>query len=668
MSPDRRWVSAPRADISWDVQGVPRSRQFDDLYFSTLSGIAETEYVFLAGNKLAERWQNAKPGRFTIVETGFGSGLNFLVCWQAWLRHAPRKAQLHYISVEKYPLRLAELHRAHAAWPSLADLSTTLLRNYPVPIPGQHRIVLEDGRLILDLVYNDAGEALEQLAEMPDIDVQAWFLDGFTPSRNPDMWTEKLYASMASLSRADTTFATFTSAGHVRRGLETAGFEVTKQTGFGGKREMLYGSFQGAVKQVAPTQTPWHLSPGNAGGQTALVIGAGLAGSTCAAALARRGWSVTVVDAGDVAAAASGNSQGVLYTRLSHRRSDLNEFSLHSYDFAIRYYQALVDAAALRPGEDIEWCGALHLMDDLNEKHALWPTIESLPELVQAMDAETAAQVSGLDSCGGGLFFPTAGWVHPPAVCRALLSHPNINLVNHCTITGLQQEDGDWLARSDDGQIVSQSEVVIIATGIASGNWQQLDWLPLQSIRGQVSHIASHNELAQLRTVICHDGYLPPARNGEHCIGATFDIDDPDTALRDVDHRTNLEKLAQALPSLQGTIQSIAKQPQVGRVGFRTASPDYIPIVGPVPDYARFCQDYTALRRNARQVLPQQGSYLSGLYVSTAHGSRGLTSSPLTAELLAAQICGEPRPVDSSLCHALSPARFIVRDLARNRI
>ena len=513
MSPDRRWVSAPRADISWDVQGVPRSRQFDDLYYSSVSGVDETEHVFLAGNKLAERWRNARPGRFTIAETGFGAGLNFLVCWQAWLRHAPRTVQLHYISVEKYPLRLAELRRAHAAWPALQPLSTALLRSYPVPIPGQHRIVLEDGRLTLDLVYDDADHALEQWAQSPDIDVHAWLLDGFTPSRNPDMWTEKLYGRMASLSRAGTTFATFTSAGHVRRGLAAAGFEVDKQAGFGGKREMLYGRFQEAGSHTALSQTPWHISPGNRHGQTALVIGAGLAGSTCAAALARRGWSVTVIDAGNIAAAASGNSQGVLYTRLSHRRSDLNEFSLHSYDFAIRYYQALVDAAALRPDEDIQWCGALHLMDDLNEAHALWQTIESLPELVQIMDAETARQISGLDHCSGGLFFPTAGWVHPPAVCRALLSHSNIKVVSHCSISSLQRQDGTWLAGSDAGQIIARSEVAIIATGVASENWPQLEWLPLQSIRGQVSHIASHGELAQLRTVICHDGYLPPARN-----------------------------------------------------------------------------------------------------------------------------------------------------------
>ncbi len=668
MSSDRRWVSAPRADISWDAQGAPRSRQFDDVYFSSVSGVEETEYVFLAGNKLVERWQHTTSDRFTIAETGFGSGLNFLVCWQAWLRHAPRTAQLHYISVEKYPLRLAELRRAHAAWPSLQRLSTALLHNYPVPIPGQHRIILEHGRLILDLFYDDAGEALEKLAESPDIDVQAWFLDGFTPSRNPDMWTEKLYGSMASLSRTDTTFATFTSASHVRRGLEAVGFEVDKLAGFGGKREMLYGRFQGPGKNTAASHTPWHISPGNKNCQTALVIGAGLAGSTCAAALARRGWSVTVIEAENIAAAASGNSQGVLYTRLSHRRSDLNEFSLHSYDFAIRYYQALVDSAALRPGEDIEWCGALHLMDDLNEEHVLWSTIASLPELVQVMDDETARQVSGLDHCGGGLFFPTAGWVHPPAVCRALLSHANIEVLEHSTISRLQQDDGSWLAVSEGGQIISQSEVAIIATGSASGNWPQLEWLPLQIIRGQVSHIASHKELARLRTVICHDGYLPPARNGEHCIGATFDIDDTDTALRAADHATNLAKLAHAIPILQDTIQSIAKQPLAGRVGFRTASPDYLPIAGPVPDYKRFCQDYAALRRNARQVLPQLGSYLPGLYVSTAHGSRGLTSAPLTAELLATQICGEPRPLDSSLCRALSPARFIVRDLARKRI
>jgi tRNA 5-methylaminomethyl-2-thiouridine biosynthesis bifunctional protein len=668
-SADQRWLSAPRADITWDDDCTPRSREFDDVYFHDTGAIEESEYVFLRGNDLAQRWKNGGDSQFTIVETGFGAGLNFLMCWQAWREQAPSSARLHYISVEKYPLRLHELGQAHTAWPSLQSLSEELLSNYPAPLPGRHRILLDGGRLTLDLVLDDACQALDQLQELPGLHVQAWFLDGFSPARNPQMWTQKLYDSMARLSQADTTFATFTAAGHVRRGLEAAGFRTTKETGFGPKREMLRGQFHGLEQSYQPHQTPWHIGPTvTSRGRSAMVIGAGLAGSTCASALAKRGWSVTVLDAGDIAGAASGNSQGILYTRLSHRPSELNDFSLHSYAFATRYYQALTHSGALEAGQDIDWCGALHLMDDLTQEHPLWSTIKSLPELVRVLDADGARRLSGLSQCPGGLFFPTAGWVHPPAVCRALLSHPNITFLGQSSVASLEQEQDCWLALAANGEILARSDIAVITTGASTQSWPQLEWLPLQLIRGQVSHLPSSGELEGLRTVICHDGYLPPARNGEHCIGATFDIGETDTSLREADHIANLTRLGRALPGLTKSMQPAARAPNSGRVGIRTASPDYIPIVGPVPEYAAFCEDYAGLRRNARQIIHKQGSYLRGLYVSTGHGSRGLTSTPLASELLASQICGETWPVDSRLCRALAPARFIVRDLARNRI
>jgi tRNA 5-methylaminomethyl-2-thiouridine biosynthesis bifunctional protein len=190
----------------------------------------------------------------------------------------------------------------------------------------------------------------------------------------------------------------------------------------------------------------------------------------------------------------------------------------------------------------------------------------------------------------------------------------------------------------------------------------------LQNIRGQVTHIPSTGKLTSLQTVLCHDGYLPPARQGEHCIGASFDIADGDPELRAEDHLQNMQKLSKALPGLEEDLPMDETADLRGRVGFRTASPDYLPMVGAVPDFDRFCSDFADLRRNARQLLNIRGSHLPGLYLSTGHGSRGLTSTPLSAEILAAQISGEPWPVSATLYRALVPARFIIRDLARNRL
>jgi tRNA 5-methylaminomethyl-2-thiouridine biosynthesis bifunctional protein len=187
--------------------------------------------------------------------------------------------------------------------------------------------------------------------------------------------------------------------------------------------------------------------------------------------------------------------------------------------------------------------------------------------------------------------------------------------------------------------------------------------------------VRSQGGLASLRVVIFHEGYLPPARLGEHCLGATFNIEEDtrggmeqrDSEPRAADHEANLAQLARALPALTEDLPLAAAGRLTGRVGYRCASPDYLPVVGPVPDAARFCDDYGTLRRNAKRAILKTASHLPGLYLSTGHGSRGLTSTPLSGELLAAQICGETWPLPADLVRALAPARFLVRDLVKNR-
>jgi tRNA 5-methylaminomethyl-2-thiouridine biosynthesis bifunctional protein len=668
-TPESRWLGATPATLSWDSDGAPRSCEFEDFYYSTVDGLAESRYVFLAGNSLPQRWQD-QPAVFCICETGFGTGLNFLATWHAWRDAAGPQQQLHYIAIEKFPLLGADMIQAHLPWPELQPLAAQLQDAYPPPLPGRHCLLLDKGRVRLDLVIGDVSEALAELAELPALAINSWYLDGFAPAHNPDMWKASLYPSMARLSAPGAQFATFTAASEVRRGLQDAGFQVQKLPGFGLKREMLRGEFNGATPVPSQlTATPWHLAPKPVGTQGhALVIGAGLAGSTTAAALQRRGWTVTVVETNEVAAAASGNEQGVLYTRLSHKPSALNHFSLHSFCFANRYYSQLLASGGLASPDDGELCGALHLLEEWESGTALAATVASLPGLVEYLSPAMAAQRSGLQQCSGGLFFPMAGWMNPPAVCQALLSAPGIKLEKGLQVASLCHESGRWIALDKSGRDIAQADVVVVSTGAASNQLPQLQWLPLQIIRGQVSHLPSTGELTRLRTAICHSGYLAPARHGRHCIGASFDLNDADTDPRPQDHIANLDKLGQALPALKPQLSSLQIDLGDGRVGFRTASPDYLPMVGPVPDYENFCADYAAMRKNARRVIPGQASYLPGLYLSTAHGSRGLTSTPLCAELLAAEISGESWPMETAMVRALSPARFIVRDLVRNRL
>jgi tRNA 5-methylaminomethyl-2-thiouridine biosynthesis bifunctional protein len=239
-------LAKQQAVIEWR-DGQPYASAFQDVYFSTDNGLLETDYVFLQGNQLKNRWQSLNANTFTIAETGFGTGLNFLCAAKCWLETAPKEAKLHFVSVEKYPLGLLEITTALRLWPTLKTLSEPFLAQYERLLKGTSSIGMFDNRIQLSLLIGDATEAYQSndIKHTSPV-VDAWFLDGFAPAKNPDMWQTALFKHMALLSNANTTFATFTSAGAVRRGLTDAGFAVIKQSGFGKKREMLRGYFAGA--------------------------------------------------------------------------------------------------------------------------------------------------------------------------------------------------------------------------------------------------------------------------------------------------------------------------------------------------------------------------------------------------------------------------------------
>ncbi|MGZ8252540.1 MAG: tRNA (5-methylaminomethyl-2-thiouridine)(34)-methyltransferase MnmD, partial [Methylophilaceae bacterium] len=277
------------ASIRWQA-GQPYSTEFDDIYFSTESGLEETRYVFLAQNQLTERWRSMGADLFTIAETGFGTGLNFLCAWQLWDEIAPQQARLHFVSTEQYPLTQADMQTALALWPELSEHSQQLLAQYPDLSSGWHRLVFNQGRVTLTLMIGDANNTLPQLKAHVD----AWFLDGFAPAKNPAMWQPALFANMARLSHAGTSFATFTSAGVVRRGLEAAGFSANKVAGYGRKREMLSGHYQDPKPIVRTVSVvPKDTDPQS---PQAIVIGGGIAGTASSHALARRGWQVTLIE------------------------------------------------------------------------------------------------------------------------------------------------------------------------------------------------------------------------------------------------------------------------------------------------------------------------------------------------------------------------------------
>lgn len=648
-----------RAQIDWDEQGQPHSRAYDDVYFSNTSGLEETRYVFLANNDLPARFA-ALPsgGRLVIGETGFGTGLNFLCAWQLFAQTAPAGAQLHFVSVEKYPLSRADLQRALMLWPELEAFANELLTQYLAIHPGFQRLVFAGGRVVLTLLI---GDALKMLPEL-DAQVDAWFLDGFAPAKNPDMWTPELFTQLARLSTTDTTLGTFTSAGFVRRALKDAGFHIRRVPGLGHKWEVLKGRFSG---ELSKTAKPWFARPSFvAPARSALVIGAGLAGCASAASLAARGWQVQLLERhAELAQEASGNPQGVLYLKLSAHGTTLSRLIVSGFGHTRRLLERM------QRGIDWDACGVLQLAFDDKETERQAQLANAFPnDLLQNLSQTDAQTRAGISLSAGGLYYPEAGWVHPPALCRLLATHPNISLQPHQEALELRRAGELWQAWAGD-QLLASAAVVVLAGAAEIRRFPQSAGLPLKRIRGQITRLVETTESAALRTVVCAEGYVAPARLGEHTLGASFDFKSDDLTPSAAEHASNLELLREISADLTQRLHAEQLDPATlaGRAAFRCTSPDYLPIVGPLADRAAFANAYAVLGKDARQTPDIPCPWLDGLYVNSGHGSRGLITAPLSGELLAAWIDNEPLPVPRDVAEACHPNRFALRELIRGR-
>ncbi|SBW82067.1 tRNA 5-methylaminomethyl-2-thiouridine biosynthesis bifunctional protein MnmC [Pseudomonas veronii 1YdBTEX2] len=650
------------AQLDWDDQGRPHSRVFDDVYFSDQSGLEETRYVFLEQNRLQARFA-ALPagGRLVIGETGFGTGLNFLCAWQLFEQHAVAGARLHFVSVEKYPLSHADLQRALLLWPELQPFAAQLLAQYIAIHPGFQRLVLDNGRVTLTLLI---GDALEQLPQL-DAQIDAWFLDGFAPAKNPDMWTAELFAELARLAAPGSTISTFTSTGWVRRLINAAGFKMKRTPGIGHKWEILRGEFLGwpAETPLPAAGKPWFARPAPLHGErSALVIGGGLAGCTTAASLAARGWNVSLLERhARLAEEASGNPQGVLYLKLSAHGTALSQLILSGFGHTRRLLEHL------HRGVDWDGCGVLQLAFNAKEAERQAQLAAAFaPGLLQPLDQAQAQARAGVALEHGGLFFPEGGWVHPPALCKWQARHPLINVLTHHEALELQRVDGQWQALAGD-TLLASATVVVLAGAAEIKRFPFSAELPLKRIRGQITRLAQTPDSQALATVVCAEGYVAPARLGEHTLGASFDFKSDDLTPTVAEHVGNLEMLQEISVDLAHRLNAdtLAADQLEGRAGFRCTSPDYLPIIGPLADRALFDQAYAALRKDARQPPEAECPWLDGVYINSGHGSRGLVTAPLCAELLAAWLDDEPLPLPRSVADACHPNRFAVRALIR---
>lgn len=626
-----------------------RSLQYDDIYHAEAGGLAQCRHVFIGGNRLPERWR--ARGGFTIVETGFGCGLNFLATWAAWHEDSARCARLHFVSVEKHPFRREDLAVIHRAWPELAAFSRQLLDLWPPLVPGFHRLNLDGGRVGLTLLFGDALALLPQLRARAD----AFYLDGFAPAKNPELWSPPLFRQIGRLAADGATAATWSVAALVRDGLRAAGFAWDRETGFASKREMLVARRERAV----PSAPPGHgssVAPSPAD-RHALVIGAGLAGSAVAHSLAERGWQVDVLERHPLPAQeASGNPAGVLRPLLSIDDNRLARLARAGFLHALRQLRQIE-----RDGFPPRWdgCGVLQLARDARHENTQRETVErhAYPvDYARYVERDLASKLIGYPAAAGGWHFPSGGWVTPPSLVAALLAGgaARISLRAGAPVASLQHSGQTWRAMAEDGALIAEAPHVILATGCAAPHIDTAMALPLQRGRGQISLLRARAERA-LNCVVTQRGYATPALDGWHCAGATYDARDETLALKETDHGENLARLAAMLP---GFADERDARTLAGRVGFRPVSPDRRPLVGALPCRPLPCRPLpadcapTALWRVER---------LPGIAVVNGFGARGLVWSALAAELIAAGIEAEPLPLEAELVDALDPARFVVR-------
>jgi len=608
-----------RADIEW-VNGQPFSRRYGDIYFSREGGLAEKRHVFLDGNNLRERFASLGCRQtFTIGETGYGIGLNFLCARQLFEETANAGSSLDYFSVEKYPLDERELEQALAPWPEFRRYAVELIQRWRRRVPGWNRWSFANGRVRLTLVIDDALTALPEASASVD----AWFLDGFAPSHNPELWTQPVCESIVSASRSGTTFSTYTCTGWVRRSLEKAGFQVDKVPGFGRKREMLRGCLPGAANPSSPPAT-------------AIVIGAGLAGCSVASALAARGVAVSLIEqAPRLAAAASGNSLGILHARLSAGMSPLQRFVLASYGYAL----ALLDEKLPVDGIARAECGELQLAfsDDETKRIDKLAALDWPPHILQHVGPADASNLAGLKLAHGGLWFPAGGWVVPASVCEVLAADPRITQRLGCSADSLawkKDTDAGWHVAGQDqnGQSWEQAaQIVAVCTSYQVKNFKPLADFPLTPVRGQITALPVTPPSKNLRTIVSARAYLSPGVAGTHVAGATHGFNDVSLELRTCDHLENLHKLSEISPALVKAWDNDTLHP--ARLGGRAS-----------------------VRASLPGAMPLAGEFLPGLFTSLGHGTRGLLTAGLCGELIAAAACKQLLPLPGALSRALNPA------------
>lgn len=590
------------AVLNWNEFDQPVSVEHQDIYFPK-NGVEAARHVFIEPNDLVRRLQSQQ--QIVVAELGFGTGLNFLTLWKQW-RELRSKSTLHFISIEKSPLKKADLARSLQQWVEFSDLSNQLIEIYPPLLRGPHRLIFESGKVVLT-VYFDTSEAVFPQLNFP---VDCWFLDGFDPKQNQDFWNDETVKHIARLSDAGTTLGTWCAAGFLRRSLEAVGFSVEKFSGFEGKRESIKATFN------APTCIE------NSKPQNVAIIGAGLAGLTLRERLANFGVATTLFESGPkVGSGASGNWQGMLMPYFGQTEWAYAQFMPLAYEFSRRFLSRF-------DPNDIEL---------RNFPLVQFPRYERLQKLIdnftnlampadfaEVIDAKVLFDLTALKLDSKALLFPGAFAVNPARLCEALAHLSKDPIVYNSEIVDLQYEDS-WILTSSTGEKSDGFDAVVVANAAAAKKLPPLASLNLNKVRGQVIKVPANEVSENLKAAFCYEGYCIPAETGFHTIGSSYVHGTESTDYSEQESSQILE-----LANRYGFNFSLDTNNISGRASFRATTRDKMPYVGAFPNQKH-------------------------LYVHVGYGSRGITAIPLCSEIIASKILNHPSPVTHHLETALSP-------------
>ncbi len=583
------------------TEGILRSSKFNDIYFSTENGLAESQHTFIHGTGLRERL--AEDGNLIIAETGFGTGLNFLAVVAEVIRQKSRK-KIDFISVEGCPPDKQQVAAALDAFPELNNISRNLLQQWPRRWLGVHHLSFLDGQISLHLHYGQAEQVLPTL----DFSANIWFLDGFAPAKNPEVWSSEVIQEIARLSSHNARLATFTVASSVRSSLTDAGFDCTKTAGFGRKRDMLTASY---MKGFATAE--------KALPHKVMVIGGGIAGCAVAGGLKAAGLEAMILDAApQTGAGASGNPAGIVVPFLSVGDMIAARLSI----------SCLADTRAFLDTNNLVYSEGVISLDYDQRKSSRQKKIaeQGFPtDLAIYKTADDLTARCGLQVRSGGLLFETGAVIQPQQLCSHLAE--GVERVFSAEVRFISGEQGAWAVHCADGLSFKAEHIVLCmgadlpllleAIGYDLGMYQVTS--------GQLSILPKTTELAALQIALNYSGYTTPLIEGRQYSGAGFEPT-ADTAVSQKAHLHNLELMPVELRQLAG-------QPSgwQGRTSRRLAYPDRLPLAG--------------------KITP-------GLSVVSALGARGLTLARLIGKSVAHEIAGRPSILPYHIMMALHPRRF----------